>query len=190
MQMPRANVYDLRTLQSPPDFKYFLDTNVLKFIFARTSVHEQSYQTEYYPAFFKELLKRENIIRFTFTQNILELFSVLDAIEKELKSLPTIKDYRSDDLEQYLDSRRNIFEEIGSSLQVFPIKITPDDVTSYLNIDFSIDVKDYIYYRHANDTGTAFVTDDLEFIYIEGITVFTANDKAIQAAKRFGKLRS
>ena len=188
-QIPRANVYDLRDLQPLTEYRYFLDTNILKFVFARTGYQEKSYQTKHYPAFFKRLMIQKATIKFTFTQNILEMFSILDFIEKEQKNLSTIKDYRISDLETYLNLRQEIFNEIKESLQIFSTTIKSEDVSAYLNIDFPIDVKDYIYYLHANDAKTAFVTDDFEFIYIDGITMFTANKRAIETADQYKTLR-
>ena len=187
LQIPKAAVYDLRSLDSLPEFKYFLDTNILKFVFARTFVKEQSYQVIHYPAFFKKLISQKKLLKFTFTQNLLELFSTLDYIERDYLNTP-IKEYRRDNLQLYLDSRKNFFEEIEHSLQILTIQITPPNIRGYFNLDFSIDMKDYIYSLHAKEPDTAFVTDDFEFTLIEGIRVFTANQRAIQAASRSKKL--
>ena len=43
LPIPKAAVYDIASLDSLPEFKYYLDTNILKFVFARTFVKEQSY---------------------------------------------------------------------------------------------------------------------------------------------------
>jgi hypothetical protein len=189
LQIPKAEVYDIRSIGTLPKFRYYLDTNILKFVFARTFIKEQSYQVTYYPTFFKRLLSNKNIMKFTFTQNLIELFSTLDYIEQEYLN-SSIKKYRQKNLEIYLDSRKNIFEEIEKSLQVLSIQITPANLNTYFDIDFSIDLKDFIYSLHAKEQNTAFVTDDYEFIFIDGIRVFTANPNTIHAASRFKKLVS
>lgn len=187
LPIPKAAVYNITSLDSLPEFKYYLDTNILKFVFARTFIKEQSYQVTHYPAFFKKLISQKKLLKFTFTQNLLELFSTLDYIEQDYLSTP-IKKYRQENLQLYLDSRKNIFQEIKHSLQILTIQIIPANINDYFNIDFSIDLKDYIYSFHAKEPDTAFVTDDFEFTLIEGIRVFTANQKAIQAASRFKRL--
>lgn len=186
--LPRASVFDLRSIQTPPDYRYFLDTNILFFIFARSFIPSDSYQTRHYPAFLKRLRKEECMV-FTFVQNVLELMGVMDKVETELKNLPSIKFYRQAELKDYLGNRKDIYEEIAQSLNIFGIHILPEHVTSYFEIDCSLDVKDHIFILHARDRQTAFVTDDREFIFVEGITIFTANDRALQAARRTGRLR-
>jgi hypothetical protein len=42
----------------------------------------------------------------------------------------------------------------------------------------------------ASGPDVGFMTDDAEFIYMDGINVFTANQNAIDKAKRFGKLNT
>lgn len=48
----------------------------------------------------------------------------------------------------------------------------------------------YVYYLHAREPDTAFLTDDYEFIFGRGINVFTANPKILEAASRFKLLIS
>jgi len=189
-QIPKAEVYDIRFLETPPHhFRYYLDTNVLKFVFARTFIKEKSYQVTHYPAFFKRLISNKQLLKFTFTQNLLELFSIFDYIEQEIQNIP-IKKYRQENLELYLDTRRGIFKEIENSIQILSLQITAGNIKSYLNIDFSIDLKDYVYYLHAKEPDTAFLTDDYEFVFLQDITIFTANAKIIEVASRFKLLRS
>lgn len=185
-QIPQANVYDIRSLKEIPPLKYFLDTNVLKFVFARTVISEKGYQAKYYPHFFKSLLK-EKFLRFTFTQNLLELFSVVDKLEEQFSGIK-VKVYRRDNLEQYISTRQGIWDDIERSLNIFSANIDQSKIEAYFKIDFSIDLYDYVYYQLASSNDTAFVTDDFEFIYIKDINVFTANENAIQAAYRVRKL--
>ncbi len=97
LSVPRANVYDIRSLKKIPQFKYFLDTNILKFVFAKTIANTRTYQSTHYPTFFKSLLLQK-VLRFTYTQNLLELFAVIDKAETELKGL-NLKEYRFNNLE-------------------------------------------------------------------------------------------
>lgn len=106
-QIPKAAVYDLRFLDSLPEFKYYLDTNILKFVFARTFVKEQSYQVTHYPAFFKKLLSHKKLMRFTFTQNLLELFSTLDYIEQDYLNT-SIKKYRIEGINVFTANQKAI----------------------------------------------------------------------------------
>jgi hypothetical protein len=184
--VPCANVYDIRSLKEIPDFKYFFDTNFLKFVFARTFVDEKGYQVKFYPQFFRKLLKQKCLM-FTFTQNVLELCSVMDKIEETFIG-KNIKEYRKETIEQYLLTRKDIYDEIKNSLNIFPTTIETSHIEAYFEIDYSIDLFDYIYFQLAKDGETAFVTDDQEFIFIDGITVFTANRNAIYNASKFKKL--
>lgn len=188
LSVPRANVYDIRSLKNIPDFKYFLDTNIMKFVFAKTVANSRDYQDKYYPAFFKSLLKHK-LIRFTYTQNLLELFSVIDKADAEIKNVK-IKEYRSLHLEEYLSDREMIFEDINASITIFPSKISTDLLKSYFRTDCSIDLNDFIYVLLARESDVGFVTDDREFIHLDGINVFTANMNAIDQAKRFNRLKS
>ncbi len=187
LSVPRANVYDIRSLKKIPQFKYFLDTNILKFVFAKTIANTRTYQSTHYPTFFKSLLLQK-VLRFTYTQNLLELFAVIDKAETELKGL-NLKEYRFNNLEQYLVTRKSIFEEINSSINIFSSKVSVEHLKSYFIVDCSIDFNDFIYISLASEPEVAFVTDDSEFIYMDKINVFTANMNAIDKAKRFGKLK-
>lgn len=187
--IPRAEVYDLRNIDQPPSYKYFLDTNILKFVFARSFIREKTYQIEYYPQFFRTLTKNK-IFKFTFIYNLLELMAVLDRVEEELLQIKIIKSYRQNNLEQYLLSRQAIFEDVQKSLNLLTTTINIDTITDYFNIDYSIDLYDFVYHRLAQSGETAIVTDDYEFIFIPDVKVFTANQNAIQTASRFRRLNS
>ncbi|MBD3290220.1 hypothetical protein GF337_15545 [candidate division KSB1 bacterium] len=188
LSVPRANVYDIRSLKKMPNFKYFLDTNILKFVFAKTIANTSTYQDKYYPEFFKSLLSNK-FICFTYTQNLLELFSVIDKAEAEIENV-NIKNYRFLNLEKYLSDREIIFEELDNSINIFSSEITTDHLKSYFQIDCSIDLNDFIYIQLANETDVGFVTDDAEFIYMDRINVFTANMNAIDKANRFKRLKT
>jgi hypothetical protein len=181
--LPRASVYDLRSIQSLPDYRYYFDTNTLLFIFGRTFIEPKSYQNQYYPSFFKAIRKEKRIV-FTFVQNVLEFLGVMDSKEKALKNVNSIKEYRQSELAECLSTRKDIYEDITQSLNIFGIHILPDHVSSYFEIDCSLDIKDYVFIQLARQEQTAFVTDDQEFIFMDGITVFTANANAIQFAQR------
>ncbi len=189
LHIPCANVFDIRSLINIPEYNYFFDTNILKFIFAQSVANDKSYQTEYYPKFLKILLQKKLII-FTYIHNIIELFAVLDKIDMEFLKIKNVllKDYRISNLEQYQDTRKIILDEVSSAINIFSKPIEIGFIHSYLNLPYSIDISDYIYYKLDNDSKIAFVTDDYEFINIENINVFTANTKAIQYADRVKKL--
>jgi hypothetical protein len=188
LSVPRANVFDIRSLKNIPDFKYFIDTNILKFVFAKTIANSRDYQNKFYPAFFKSLLIHKRNC-FTYTQNLLELFSVIDKADAEIKN-ERIKEYRPLHLEEYLSDREMIFEDINTSINIFSSEIKTDHLKSYFKSDCSIDLNDFIYVQLANASDVGFVTDDGEFINLEGINIFTANIKAIEKAKKFRKLKS
>ena len=185
--IPRANVYDLRSLKKLPPFKYFFDTNVLKFIFVPIPFKITEYQKTYYPKFYRQILSQKSF-HFTFTQNLLELFSVIDNTEKEYLRIDTIKTYRKDNLETYIAMREGILDEIKKTFIISPSKVEASHIDSYFKIDCPIDLNDFIYFELANAKETAFVTDDFEFIYLKEINVFTANAYAIDIASRFKKL--
>ena len=178
-----TKVFDIRKISKLPHLKYFIDTNILKFTFARTIINEKNYQTHFYPEFIKKL-RKEKCLCFTTTLNILELFSIIDKIDVELKNLKSIKNYRERNLDQYLAVREGIYEEVTSLINIFPSTIDLENIINYFSIDFSIDLHDYVYTKIIPNEELAVVTDDFEFVNISGINIFTANNKALELASK------
>lgn len=184
--IPRANVYDLRNLTPSNDFFYFFDTNVLKFIFVRTLVNEEVYQTRDYPAFYKQLMQNKCEL-FTSVHTITELLGLIDSLEsKQLNR--RIKEYRSEDLEAYQEMRKEILSDIQSKIQVMESPVKLEMIHNYLNLDYSLDVGDYLLNCCFARENLAIISDDREFMYIDGLNFFTANGNAIDRASRFKKL--
>lgn len=197
-----AEVVDLRTDTVKATDVFLVDTNVWYWLtYPRASQMPKPpayYQTRYYPNYLKNARKAHARLLYCGT-----VFSELaHRIESdELKffcarqaAQIVAKDFRHN----YPQERQDVQDEVAiawgqvtamAAIAAVPLDDATINATATLFGQVGLDGYDLISIEAMKQNGIAhIITDDKDFLSVPGITVLTANNNAIQAAKAAGKL--
>ena len=195
MGVPKADVYDLNNYKNE-DLKseevFALDTNVLYWMHYTRCVQADhlTYQVNKYPNFISDLVEK-GIKLVTTIYNITELLYIIENHEYKIYKLtdPGIKKKEFRDI---LAERLKVKSELDTVLsqikELYDIKkfnIEILGIDSYIT-DFgnhNCDDFDYLIIKYLKENGIKnMITDDRDYISVDGITLFTANSKTISIA--------
>jgi predicted nucleic acid-binding protein len=198
----QAQVVNIKIDTPKKEDKFLLDTNVLYWNFS-TLAHSRSlpthlkpkiYQITKYPKYLEKIQYAGSSL-FYCGLSMAEIAHLIEKHQKET-NFPTLppKEYRHNyPMQRYLviTEIQNCWSEIeavADSTDILIDKITTKDaLANFENI--IVDGYDSFIIESMFKAGiNQIITDDGDYITVPGITVFTANDKAIDAAKYQGKL--
>ena len=210
----RAQVIDLRRADTLTEAKYLVDTNVLYFIhYDRFGSLEElgkgprPYQLKHYPQYLKRVrekggglfVHRLGLIEFARAVERAELY-ILHAIKTpgitEIPPEISIKDLRKTYPENYGNCQERVLTYMGAVRKAYPlIQMATQEEPAFwkqwnTKWQTSIaDPEDAAQLVDALASGiSSIISDDSDWVSIEGIRFFTANPVAIQAARLAGKL--
>lgn len=193
-----SSVVDIRKDNPKCSDSLFVDTNIWYFYASSHSSLPDTYQKRIYPRYISNMYKvKSNILRCEL--NLVELSNVL---EKELynifltenaltSDIVSLKDFRYN----YPDERNNFVAELCMSWdsikdisKSFDVLIDESVSKSIIKetLNSYLDGYDLVYLDliRKNNQKPNILTDDRDFATVPGITVFTANSKVIDAAKK------
>ena len=196
----QANVIDLCN-DYPTDKDIFLvDTNVWYWqTYSKASLSAQPYQTNYYPSYLKTAYNNSSSLMYC-GLSLSELAHQVEKTEREIfnRNIPrniTSKPYRHN----YPEQRQNVVEEIKDAWeQVTSIAVCADIIVNESTTDKALqrlekqllDGYDLLILEAMETANiTQVITDDGDYVTVPNITVFTANNRVIQAARNQGQLK-
>lgn len=198
----RAKIVDIRA-DTPKDSDVFLvDTNAWYWLFysraSQTPNGPQTYQLANYPAFLKAAIGTRAKLH-CYGLTYAELAHNIEKAEREIYEAQagnTIKPkaYRHDYPNQRIKLVSHITDTWDGVLSVstmLDLNMDDDFMQSALTLfpSAGLDGYDLFMAEAALKTGiTQIVTDDGDYATVQGLTVFTANQRVIQAAQAAGKL--
>lgn len=195
----RARIVDIRA-DTPKDTDVFLvDTNAWYWLFySRASVSVTAIQANY-PNYLKAAIGAKSALH-CYGLTFAELAHNIEKTEREIyeaqaggKKIPA-KEFRHD----YQQQRRKIvtlisetWADVLSASTMLDLDMDNDFMRSALTLFPSVGLDGYDLFmaEAALKAGvTQIVTDDGDYATVPGLTIFTANQKVIQAAATAGKL--
>ncbi|MDP2811849.1 MAG: PIN domain-containing protein [Rhodocyclaceae bacterium] len=198
----RAQIVDIRS-DTPKDSDVFLvDTNAWYWLFysraSQTPNGPQAYQLADYPAFLKAAIGAQaslNCYGLTFA----ELAHNIEKAEREIYEAQVGKDiYPKPFRHDYPNQRRklvslisDIWADVLSVSAMLDLDMDSEFMRSALTLFPSVGLDGYDLFiaEAALKAGvTQIVTDDGDYATVQGLTIFTANQRVIQAAQVAGKL--
>ena len=198
----QANVVDLRSDQPRQIDRFFVDTNVWFWLtYSKASqVATQKYQTIKYPHYLQAALKVKSAL-YKCLLSFAELSHVIERSEFNIFCLQETcelspKDFRHN----FPTQRKQVIEEIELAwLQVDAFTVNNSlsyhvdqkamDLAKTQIASIGVDIYDVFYVDALTSAGiTQVITDDIDFGQFDGITVFTANNRLIDAARAQKKL--
>jgi len=209
----KAQVVDIRRSTSPTPPTLVVDANVLYFVYyPNFQVLAQAggqvprgYQLRYYPAWLKRALTAKAQL-LAAHQTIGELISLVEYAELETlwqtdpKRVPGEKFARKQaryDYEQQLTPTRASVVTIVQAVRK-PAALLPRPQSGDREVDATIPVwkqsmtdwADAVFVAQAQfGSQTSVLSDDADLVTVNGITVYTANNAAIDAAQKAGTLK-
>ncbi len=202
----RANVVDIQTDRPQKSDRFLIDTNAWYWLtYSRsedTFRPAKTYQVRQYPRYINRALKEMSTL-FWSGLSMTELTTLIERSEYEIfcqinqlePHLFTLKEYRHghplERANQVIprinvswDFVKNIGQCLDSVIQQETVTQTIEDLKNQ-----EVDGYDGLMV-HAAKTGniSQIITDDIDFITVPGITVFTANYNAVSIAKSQNKL--
>lgn len=189
-----TTVTDIRTFHAVNNkTAYFLDTNVLYwYVYPRYTigVHSSNGQASPYIAFVDNLVKQGNPL-FTSVYNLTELLHIIEKNEFELyrlanqnSNIRNIKDFRS--ITSRSEVKANLFVAFNTTKSTFSIlehSLTSEILEKYIDTanQHRCDVFDYITLKYCIGLDKYnIISDDSDFSSIDGIHLFTSNQKVLQ----------
>lgn len=198
----RAQIVDIRA-DTPKDSDVFLvDTNAWYWLFysraSQTPNGPQTYQLADYPAFLKAAIGAQATLH-CYGLTFAELAHNIEKAEREIyadragKKIGT-KEFRYD----YQNERRkgvslisDTWANVLSVSAMLDLDMDNEFMRSALSLfpSVALDGYDLFMAEAALKVGvTQIVTDDGDYATVQGLTIFTANQRVIQAAQAAGKL--
>lgn len=194
----RATVVDLRN-DDPSNRDFFLvDTNVWLWAgYSKPSLSGTATQVHEYPAYLWKVLTAKGTL-FRCGLSLAETSHLIEKFEHGLFQKTTaqigLKEYRQD----WPGERSNVLSEIKATWAVavnlsenLDFTLTDVDCSDAIGVLSAAELDGYDAFMAnlVRVTGlTGIVTDDADFITVPGITVFTANRSALEAARKAGSL--
>lgn len=196
----QASVVDIRNDHPAEDDIFLVDTNVWYWqTYTKASLSAQSYQTAYYPSYLQTALNNSSSLMYC-GLSLSELAHQIEKTEREIfnRNVPrniTSKPYRHN----YPDQRQNVVEEIKDAWeQVTSIAVCADITVNESTTNKALQKLETqlldgydLLILEAMETAniTQVITDDGDYVTVPDITVFTANNRVIQAAGNQGQLK-
>jgi predicted nucleic acid-binding protein len=192
----QAHVVDIRSDNPKQNDLFLVDSNVWYwYSYTSAILSSNEYQITYYPSYLTKANSAKSLLLYCG----LSLAELAHRIEKEEKqnSYPTLdpKIYR-----RYPKQRNKVVAEVQTAWGVVTsiaacTEIMVDETTTNTSLlrfqTQLLDGYDLFILEAMNKAGvTQIITDDKDFLTVPGIQVFTANIKAIEAAKKDGKFLS
>lgn len=193
-----SSVVDIRKDNPKCSDSLFVDTNIWYFYASSYSSLADTYQKRIYPSYIKKMYNvKSNILRCEL--NLVELSNVL---EKELYKIflekndliyddLSLKDFRynyPDERDNFVDELCMSWDSIKDISKSFDVLIDESVSKSIIKetLNSYLDGYDLIYLDsiRKKDQKPSILTDDRDFSTVPDITVFTANNKVIDAAKK------
>lgn len=181
------NNIDIATIDKSELFA--LDTNVLYWIHyskaSDPSLRVLPYQVSKYPDFVSELLDNGNCL-ITTVLNISELIHVVENSEHKIYKAMNHSNIKKKDFRKLLSERSKYKKELETIMlqlketyedQIKIVDIREEYINNYINNieNNSCDIFDYLIIDKLKKEGiNNFITDDKDFITIDGINLFTA----------------
>ena len=200
--MKAAGVYDVRVDSPRAGDRFFVDTNVWKFFAyanATTGPKGRPAAKAVYSKYLMECRKAKATLHWS-PLSYAELAHIVETVEMDIynASAPPhlvckhVKEFRFGDVERLtvVTELQIAWAQVSSLGTALP---TPTDENALkaaiaLFEGCPLDGYDIFYVNAMRDAGVdAVVTDDVDFIYVPGLRVFTANGKALQQAEMFKK---
>lgn len=198
----RAQIVDIRA-DTPKDSDFFLvDTNAWYWLFysraSQTPNGPQAYQLADYPAFLKAAISASAVLH-CYGLTFAELAHNIEKAEREIYEAQSgnpikAKSFRHNYPNQRLKLVSLIADTWAGVLSVssmLSLNMDNQFMQSALSLFPSTDLDGYDLFmaEAALKAGvTQIVTDDGDYATVQGLTVFTANQRVIQAAQMAGKL--
>ena len=196
----KARVYDINTLDTTKikNNVFVIDTNVLYWMhYSRCHIVDKiGNQTIIYPRFIKDLISNNNKV-VTSSCNISELVNLIEKKEHEIykntNSSITKKHFRSLSSERIKvkSELESVLLQVKSIYDIQDLFFKSSEIESFVSEfeNHKCDSIDFIVINHVINNGLInFVTDDLDYITIDNLNVYTANANAINLAKTDGNL--
>lgn len=181
------NNIDIATIDKSELFA--LDTNVLYWIHysqaSDPSLRVLPYQVSKYPDFVSDLLDNGNCL-ITTVLNISELIHVVENSEHKIYKAMNHSNIKKKDFRKLLSERSKYKKELETIMlqlketyedQIKIVDIREEYINNYINNieNNSCDIFDYLIIDKLKKEGiNNFITDDKDFITIDGINLFTA----------------
>jgi predicted nucleic acid-binding protein len=197
----KAKVVDIKKYNPNPNDTFFIDSNVLIWIFS--SKHSRGgdkhglYQTKEYASFFHKALKARSKL-YVCGLSFSEMSHFIEDMEfkhfSNLNPQVTRKEYRHN----YLSERNNVIEEINAAWngvsqvsEILELNVDKSSVDNSISLISSSMLDGYdVFLVSATKTNGIIniLTDDGDFSSLEGVKLFTANNGVIKAAMEQWKL--
>lgn len=203
MLKANANVYDIRNLDISriKGETFAIDTNVLYWMhYTRCTETQSGYQLSLYPNFISELLLNNNNL-VTTIYNITELLYIIERNEFEIYKINNCdidcnisrKQFRAITTErlkvkEYLNTVLMQIEQLYDirefNIEILGVKDFIDKLETHKCDDFDYLIIDYLKARGIYNI----VTDDSDYVYMNSLNIYTANNRTIKEAENYGKL--
>ncbi len=204
----RATVIDITSDQSREGDRFLVDTQVWYWLtYSRsqnTTQPPQNYQVEQYPTYIRQSIAAKSNLLWSGLA-ITELITLIEKSEYDIfcqeqklaKKTFSMKNYRhsepearSEQVIPEINAAWEIIQGIGNCLEAHVTQKFIIQSIANLNIQ-ATDGYDTLMISSAKAIGvTQIITDDIDFITVPRIQVFTANPKALATAKNQNKLIS
>jgi hypothetical protein len=201
----KANVINIKTDRPQKDDRFLLDTNVLYWVtYHRSDLTDRapsSVQATQYPAYVKSALQANSTLYWS-SLSIAELTTLIERSEydifcknNQISEKFSLKDYRhgypKERIDQVLPEIKAAWNSVQGIGKCIDSLVTQDTISQSI-LDFnnqSVDGYDSLILNALQTSNiTQIITDDIDFITVPGVTIFTANFKALSAAKSQNKL--
>ncbi len=202
----RANVIDIQTDRPQKSDRFLVDTNAWYWLAYTRSVNTsrppKDYQVKQYPSYIDAALRSGSTLSWS-GLSMAELTTLIERSEYDIFCQRNHLDSRKFLLKEYRHGHpleranqvileiNNAWDMIRSAGQCLESIIQQETVTQAIADFNSQEVDGYdglIILAAKNANINQIITDDIDFITVPGITVFTANRNAISIAKSKNKL--
>jgi hypothetical protein len=204
----RATIVDIQTDQPQPGDRFLIDTNAWYWLaYSRsqsTTRPPKSYQVRQYPTYIKTALKERSEL-FWSGLSMAELTTLIERSEYDIFCQTSGRDPRTFSVKEYrhgqpqeranqvipeINAAWAMVETFGLCLESLVNQATITQTIADFKIQ-AVDGYDSLIVHAANTSHISqIITDDIDFVTVPGITVFTANRNAISAARSQAKLLS
>jgi len=198
-----ADVFDIGRCRPNSSESYFVDSNAwlwTTYLKASQGRHPpDKVQTTYYPCFIASAIKAGATL-YTCGISLCELAGQIERTEHFVYTRgygrPDLKEFRHN----LLTERKHVVAEVSAAwVQVKSMSSLLDVAVDTVSVrdalsqfgQLALDVADlYIVETMKKKPVTSIITDDCDFAVVPGLTVFTANQRVLDAARLQGKLRA
>jgi predicted nucleic acid-binding protein len=198
-----AGVYDVRTDRPRVGDRFFVDTNVWKyFTYANATTGQKGRPTAKatYSRYLTDCLDAKATLYWS-PLSYSELAHVVETVEMEIYNATaephmvcrTVKQFRSGDVERLtvVAEMRIVWEQVSNLGTALPTATDEAALKAAITLFEGCPLDGYdVFYVNAMRDGLldAVITDDIDFISVPGLRVFTANDAALRQAAMFKKM--